>query len=153
MHEMNDRDSKHSGRTIPVGQAVETDTAIPITPAKNVRVAPLSGEIRIQVGLSATLVGLNQTWSVAADPFPAVTLRQVLTFRGSTPDGQLVESVALPWFTIMQIIQRDPDEIYRIEPSHWEELIAGAYHESGLFDDVVLTPGAVTRGAATRGAT
>lgn len=44
------------------------------------------------------------------------------------------------------MIQRDPDEIYRIEPRTWEELIAGAYDESGFFDEVILTPRSGDRG-------
>jgi restriction system protein len=70
---------------------------------------------------------------------PEVTLKALLEFRGTTPDGALVRAVALPWFDIMRMIQKDPEAAYRVGPRVWEEIIAGAYSRAG-FDEVILTP-------------
>ncbi len=70
---------------------------------------------------------------------PEVTLKALLTFGGRDSEGQLVEAVSLPWFEILEIIQRDPRAAYEIVPRKWEEIIAGAYRQAG-FDEVVLTP-------------
>jgi restriction system protein len=70
---------------------------------------------------------------------PAITLKALLTFAGSTAEGALVEAVSLPWFKIVEMIRRDPNTMYAIDPRAWEELIAGAYSEDG-FDEVILTP-------------
>jgi restriction system protein len=70
---------------------------------------------------------------------PALTLKAILDFGGKVDDGRLIETVALPWFEILQMIKRDPDSIYQINPFTWEEIIAGAYTRAG-FDEVILTP-------------
>lgn len=75
----------------------------------------------------------------ARKEIPGVMLKAVLTLGGSSTEGQLVRAVALPWFRIVRLIERDRDAIYRIDPRTWEEIIAGAYTEAG-FDEVVLTP-------------
>jgi restriction system protein len=38
-----------------------------------------------------------------------------------------------------KLIKRDPEEIFRIDPRKFEELIAGAYEREG-YDEVILTP-------------
>lgn len=70
---------------------------------------------------------------------PELTLKALLTFGGRDVEGQLVEAVALPWFEVLQIIQRDPIAIFEIDSRKWEEIIAGAYRRAG-FDEVILTP-------------
>lgn len=70
---------------------------------------------------------------------PSITLQAILEFGGATDDGRLVRCVAVPWFTILKIIEADPAAIYQIDPFKWEEIIAGAYVQAG-FDEVVLTP-------------
>lgn len=72
-------------------------------------------------------------------PLPTIALSAVVTVEGSTVDGQLIRAVGAPWLRILELIERDPDEIYRIEARQWEEIIAGAYKEAG-FDEVILTP-------------
>lgn len=75
-------------------------------------------------------VRLEATATVTArlgDAMPAITLAALLDFGEATDDGRLVEAVALPWFEIMVMIQRDPTAIYQIDSRRWEEIIAGAY--------------------------
>lgn len=70
---------------------------------------------------------------------PNICIKSILEFDHDTEDGKLVKGVALPWFKIIELIKKDPAEIYEISPYKWEEIIAGAYKQAG-FDEVVLTP-------------
>lgn len=70
---------------------------------------------------------------------PTILLQAVLEFGGKSDDGRLIQSVAIPWFQILKLIEKDPSAIYQIDPFKWEEIIAGAYVQAG-FDEVVLTP-------------
>jgi hypothetical protein len=103
-------------KALTVGMAVEVDMALPL---QGITV------VAEQSSLGAVL--------------PAIKLDAVLTFEGATDDGQLIQAVGAPWLRILELIERDPDEVYRIDPRQWEEIIAGAYKEDG-FDEVTLTP-------------
>ena len=52
----------------------------------------------------------------------------------------LIQAVTIPWKEILKLIKDDPNLIYQIDPRKWEQIIAGSYRASGLFDEVVLTP-------------
>jgi restriction system protein len=68
-----------------------------------------------------------------------LTLKAVVTFGDSDPEGRFIEDVSIPWFQILQIINNDPSAAYKIDPHKWEEIVAGAYKEAG-YDEVILTP-------------
>lgn len=70
---------------------------------------------------------------------PVLTLKAILEFGDRTDDGRLIQCVAIPWFEIVTLLERDPSAAYAIDPFKWEEIIAGAYVEAG-FDEVILTP-------------
>jgi restriction system protein len=70
---------------------------------------------------------------------PALTIKSLLIAGDKTSEGTLIEFVAIPWFEIMAIIEKDPAAIYQIDCWKWEEIIAGAYKQAG-FDKVELTP-------------
>jgi restriction system protein len=70
---------------------------------------------------------------------PEVTLKAILTLGANHEEGRLVEAVAVPWFDILAMLRRDPEQAYRLEPRQWEEIVAGAYTRAG-FDEVILTP-------------
>lgn len=70
---------------------------------------------------------------------PGLLLRAVIIPGDKTKEGQLIQAVAIPWFEIMKLIEKEPDAIYKIDWRKWEELIAGAYTVAG-FDEVILTP-------------
>jgi restriction system protein len=67
-----------------------------------------------------------------------ITIQALLTFGDKTTEGQLVEGVRIPWFEILKIISRNPNEIYTIDPRRFEEIIAGAWERAGYI--VELTP-------------
>ncbi len=70
---------------------------------------------------------------------PSLLLQSVIVLGDRTLEGQLVEAVAMPWFDLIDFLNRDPTFAYQIEPRKWEEIIAGAYERAG-FDEVTLTP-------------
>ena len=75
----------------------------------------------------------------AARTIPSICLAAgILNIGSATNEGVLIESVALPWFETLAILQRDPEAAYAIPPRSWEEIIAGAYSAAG-FEEVVLT--------------
>jgi restriction system protein len=74
-----------------------------------------------------------------SDDAPRITIKSLLTFGDKTKEGQLIQAVAIPWFEIARLIEKDPSIIYQIHWREWEEIIAGAYKLAG-FDEVLLTP-------------
>jgi restriction system protein len=60
-----------------------------------------------------------------------VVKAELLTFGDKTKEGQLVEAVAIPWFTIIEILRRDERAAYEIDDRTWEQIIAGAYELAG----------------------
>jgi restriction system protein len=80
-------------------------------------------------------------------PSPALVplLLQAVVVPGErVPEGQLIAAVAVPWFDILEMIQRDPETIYQLDWRKWEEVIAGAYRRQGF--EVILTPRSNDRG-------
>lgn len=70
---------------------------------------------------------------------PDLLIKTVVIFGEKTDEGKLIEAVTLPWFEIIKYFENNPNAIYEISPDKWEEIIAGAYKQSG-FDNVILTP-------------
>jgi len=70
---------------------------------------------------------------------PSLLMKAVIVPGERTEEGQLVEAVTVPWFEIIELLNRDPSVVFQIDPRKWEEMIAGAYERAG-FDQVTLTP-------------
>jgi restriction system protein len=70
---------------------------------------------------------------------PLLLLQTLIVPGAKTDEGRLIEAVTVPWFEIIELLKRDPDEAYKIPPEKWEEIVAGAYKRAG-FDEVTLTP-------------
>jgi restriction system protein len=66
-------------------------------------------------------------------------LQTVIVPGERTDDGKLIEAVAVPWFEIIALLEKDPGIAFEISWEKWEEIIAGAYKKAG-YDDVILTP-------------
>jgi restriction system protein len=72
---------------------------------------------------------------------PAITLKTVVLDLGAkTREGTIVLAVREPFYDILKIIEHDASIAYQIDWRKWEELIAGAWKRSKLFDEVILTP-------------
>jgi len=66
-------------------------------------------------------------------------LRTVVNPEKGLDAGRLVAAVALPWFDIVNLLQREQNAAYEIPPDKWEEIVAGAYANAG-YEEVTLTP-------------
>jgi restriction system protein len=67
-------------------------------------------------------------------------LIQALIIPGNkTAEGILIESVAIPWFEVIKLLEKDPAALDKLDWRKFEELVAGAYEREG-FDEVILTP-------------
>jgi len=74
------------------------------------------------------------------DLLPTLVMQTLIISESKTTEGMLIQAVTIPWKEILTLINDDPNLIYQIDPWKWEEIIAGSYRASGLFDEVVLTP-------------
>lgn len=72
-------------------------------------------------------------------PTAGLLMQTVVELGAKTDDGFIIEAVTLPWFTIVDALQRDPKLAHQLSPRMWEEMIAGAYERAG-FHEVILTP-------------
>jgi restriction system protein len=71
-------------------------------------------------------------------------MQAVVSLGEKTPEGHRIQAVTLPWFTLIEKIQRDAAYLNQIDWRKLEELVAGAYEQAGY--DVVLTPRSADRG-------
>lgn len=89
---------------------------------------------------SAIAAGTTGGWEEYVPDFPVLVSQAVITPYQKTHEGQLIKVATLPLGHIIDRIMKDPSLMYIIEPRKWEEIIAATYDESGLFDEVTLTP-------------
>jgi len=87
--------------------------------------------------LEAPRESVTTRWTIP-DNAPLVIMQTLLTLGDKTKEGQLVEAVRFPWKEMLRMIERDPNEIYKIDPRKFEQLIAGAWLKRGY--QVELTP-------------
>jgi restriction system protein len=66
-------------------------------------------------------------------------LQSVIIPEGKVSEGTIIRAVSLPWFDIINCIEKDPGIVFQLSAEKWEEIIAGAYAQAG-FDKVILTP-------------
>jgi restriction system protein len=89
---------------------------------------------------TSVLSSVGATEPVAfQDDTPHILLQTVVVRGPKTTEGTLIQAVAVPWFDIIALLEKDPAIAYRISPEKWEEIIAGSYRRAG-FDEVILTP-------------
>jgi restriction system protein len=69
----------------------------------------------------------------------ALLVQGIVEPYGSTPDGELVRALAIPWRAITELLKQDWMEAYKIPARVWEEIIAAAFDRDG-YDQVTLTP-------------
>jgi restriction system protein len=128
-------------KLIPKGQADDL-CAIPLRPGQAAQINDFVREFNLDAPQQSATV----RWSVL-EYAPDITVQSIITFKdeiitlgSKTGEGRIVELVRPAWDTMIKIIERDPNEIMKIDPRKFEELIAAAYERTGLFDIVELTP-------------
>ncbi len=93
-----------------------------------------------------TSIGLRRPFQAGHDSADVTLLRsrQFLTWpsnascREHTEEGNLVEAVTIPWFTIVSKLEQDPAFLNQLPWRKLEELVAGGYERAGY--EVILTP-------------
>jgi restriction system protein len=78
--------------------------------------------------------------TISRPDFPTLLSQAILIPEQQSDEGQLIRSVSFPLLSIIQRILEDPSLMYEVDPRKWEEIVAATYAESGLFDEVTLTP-------------
>src|SRR5271157_953867 len=63
-------------------------------------------------------------------PLSELLLQAVIVPGDRTAEGRLIAAVAIPWFDIIELLQKDPKIAFQITPEKWEEIVAGAYRKS-----------------------
>lgn len=70
---------------------------------------------------------------------PVMCLKAIVSRVGSDEDGSIIRVLAPAWNRIAELVRKDPDELFQLSPTQWEELVAASYDKAG-FDEVILTP-------------
>ena len=90
----------------------------------------MEARIQVEARVSATLSTTS----------PSNLVLQMVVVPGErVEEGRLIEAVTLPWFEIIERLEKDPDLVHKMPARLWEEIVAGAYKKAG-FDEVILTP-------------
>ena len=63
----------------------------------------------------------------------------IITLEDKVDDGTKISLIKPIYSKLIQMLKRDSDYIYKINPRIWEEIIAASYSKAG-FDEVILTP-------------
>jgi restriction system protein len=87
---------------------------------------------------------IEKCLSNTIDTLPAILMQAVVSLGEKTPEGHRIQAVTLPWFTLIEEIQRDARYLTQIDWRKLEELVAGAYERAGY--EVLLTPRSADRG-------
>jgi restriction system protein len=99
-----------------------------------------SRTIQIQAGaISTSTFTANLTVGPAVLPNIGLLMQTVVELGAKTQDGHLIQAVTLPWFAIVEALQKDPSLAYQMTPEQWEHMVAGAYSRAG-FEEVTITP-------------
>ncbi|OGO27228.1 MAG: hypothetical protein A2Z16_02810 [Chloroflexi bacterium RBG_16_54_18] len=100
----------------------------------------LTRQISVSIQLSpAVLMAVSGSVTVTVFNASSLLLQAVVVPGAKTHEGLLIEAVTLPWFDIIELLEKDPFLAYQINAIKWEEIVAGAYQKAG-FDEVTLTP-------------
>lgn len=87
---------------------------------------------------------IENCFSNAIDTLPAILMQAVVSLGEKTHEGHRILAVTLPWFTLIEEIERDGAYLNQIDWRKLEELVAGAYEQAGY--EVILTPPSADRG-------
>jgi restriction system protein len=97
----------------------------------------------VMAAIAAATTGSREEY---VPDFPVLVSQTVIIPHEKTDEGQLIKAATFPLLAIIERIMKDPSLMYEVDPRKWEEIIAATYDESGLFDEVTLTPRSGDRG-------
>jgi restriction system protein len=78
--------------------------------------------------------------SLFLESLPTLVTQALILPESKTAEGILISAATIAWRKILDLLIPDPSLAFRIDPWKWEQIIAASYKESGLFDEVILTP-------------
>ncbi|TAY79704.1 restriction endonuclease [Rhizobium ruizarguesonis] len=70
---------------------------------------------------------------------PDLVMKTIVQTDNIRDRGFSISAVTIPWYAIARTLHTNPAAAYEIPADKWEEIIAGAYLQSG-YDEVILTP-------------
>jgi restriction system protein len=122
---------KNCGHTLNADPASEERTPCPNcgSTSRNISVH-ITERLVISDNLKASITGIANN---------SLLLQSVLIPEEKVAEGMIISAVSLPWFDIIDCIEKDPGIVFQLSAEKWEEMIAGAYAQAG-FDKVILTP-------------
>lgn len=91
-----------------------------------------------------TLMSIAWMLALHRRDFPRVTLKTLIVPGKECSEGILVDAVSTVWLEIVNHIKQDSEFLFQLDWRQLEELVAGAYRQSGW--DVILTPRRGDRG-------
>jgi restriction system protein len=97
---------------------------------------------RLSAAALAATTGVTETplpLRATSEPLTQLLLQTVVAPDKGADKGKLIVAVLTPWFDIIEILKKDPSAAFQIPWDKWEEIIAGAYRQSG-FEKVILPP-------------
>lgn len=123
--------NKELRKIIPIG--FDDLYAIPLRPGQANYLNDFIREHKLDAPQGSTTIN----WTIL-DNAPDITVQAILTFGDKTNEGRLVEGVGIVWDETIKLFTDNPEEMYKIDPHKFEEIIAGAYVRAGY--EVELTP-------------
>jgi len=93
----------------------------------------------VMAGSGAMTADTPLVLRASSEPLTQLLLQTVVAPDQGADRGKLIVAVLFPWFDIIEILKMDPRAAFEIPWDKWEEIIAGAYKQSG-FEKVILTP-------------
>jgi restriction system protein len=91
----------------------------------------------MRVAAAWNMIGTGLSEQLPEAP-PPVLLQSVIVPGSRSTEGQLIESIAIPWFDIIAALTRDNGLIYQLDWRKLEEIVGAAYHKAGF--TVTITP-------------
>jgi restriction system protein len=68
-----------------------------------------------------------------------IEIQSVITPERKVAEGVLIRCASIMWARIVEELERDWTQAYKIPSGRWEEMVAGAFSKAN-FDEVILTP-------------
>jgi restriction system protein len=76
---------------------------------------------------------------IIVESAPPFSFSAIVKVERTISDGQIITLLDPAYSYLIDLIGKNNEIIYQIDPRKWEELIAAAYDKAG-FDEVILTP-------------
>jgi restriction system protein len=101
----------------------------------------MAGGVGTTTGIPLTLrtSEASDEASFAGIVLPSITITSIIVPERKTKSGVLVASTSVLWNSIVKALSNDWSLAYKLLPTQWEEIVAGAFKQDG-YDDVILTP-------------